>query len=239
MNSIWENNRLVGHCLQSCPAKLWRFTKDEFTFFYKGRREPQQISVTKQFWYGREVDYTWSGANGATLVIAFERIGSKLLCDSFEFLGRRIGGACLTLLSTPLIPIGFTAKVVHQTLRSAYDSLSETNTYQKIEKIWKDTSLYGHCLTSAPAKLYLFATLQLNWHLTTQATRTFDRRTDIEEWHGGNLIFSYQAEYPCVPFELIEFVSRRIIGGSCLLIAGAISPLGLLAKSIHLKWKSL
>lgn len=104
---------------------------------------------------------------------------------------------------------------------------------QQLNKVWSDQSLFGHFLTNLSTRCYHFATSSLNWHLKPDGT---DRRFSqvIYDISQPSLLIEKKGEYRFVPFKILEFMTKRGLGGFATMMTGIISPLGLAAKSIHL-----
>jgi hypothetical protein len=159
----------------------------------------------------------------------------KRLVDLIEFVARRGLGPCATALSfLTLTPLGFSAKVLHLGARRCMNYIASTTFGKKVSQIWNNADLFGHALTSAPSKLYQFTTTPLSWHLHADGS---DRRHIIYKSTPDGYV-SHDAEYVLVPFELFEFTYRRILGGMLTGLSALASPLGLVAKSVHLATQS-
>ncbi|MFI5344703.1 MAG: hypothetical protein ACHQUC_10860, partial [Chlamydiales bacterium] len=179
-------------------------------------------------------DIWYESADHSYMVGKTEFIFQKLLLNSIEFVGRRILGSCAAALSYMTVPIGFTAKVIHLGVRQISNLVASTALAQQISQVWNNADLYGHAITSAPSQFYAFASSPLGWHLREDGT---DRRAYIMH-SGPNGRTVHQSEYDLFPFEVFEFTYKRIIGGTLTVGASVISPLGLVAKGVHLAARS-
>ena len=235
LNNIYQNESLCGHLLTSLPHKVWGFTKNDFCLY--DRPDPGTLVIDRNYVIAKKIHYQ----KGNSTVYRTEFIFEKSVCDLIEFIGRRILGPCMTATSFSILsPIGFTAKLLHFYTRKISIYINSSLIAEKIRRVWNNADLFGHALTSTPINCYQFSTASLGWHLRADGT---DRRTYTATYGRINsslyeLLKEQQMEYVLVPFELFEFIYRRIIGGALTLATGIVSPIGLIAKSVHLASQS-
>ena len=225
---IYRDEGLWGHSLVSLTHKIWSFSKGEFCLY--DCPDPGTLVVDKDYIVVRVIHY--SKDKGRAYTSRTEIFLEKPLYNLIEFVGRRILGSCATITSfLTLSSIGFIAKIIHFSTRQVTIYITSTSLGQKIYRVWDNASLFGHALTSAPSKYYQFTTEPLGWHLRADGT---DRRSYIgSRGPEGNWTVQ-ESEYDFVPFEIFEFIYRRVIGGAITLVAGVVSPIGLVAKGVHL-----
>ena len=230
LSSICQDQSLYGHFLLNLPQKIWAFSRNEFCLHE--RPDPGTLIVDRNYLIAKDIHYR----RGNTYTYRTEFILEKPLFDLIEFVGRRILGSCITAISfLTLPPIGFVAKLLHFSIRQVSTCITSTALAEKIRRIWNNADLFGHSLTTAPFNFYQFTTAPLSWHLRADGT---DRRAYIATYGPtGNIV--RESEYELVPFELFEFIYRRVIGGALTLTTGIISPIGLVAKSLHLLSQSV
>lgn len=226
--AIYQDQQLYGHALLNLPSKICAFSQDEFCLY--DRPDPGTLVVYRDYLIAKVVQYR----HGNTYTHKTEFIFEKPLLDSIEFIGRRILGSCVAAVSFLIFPlIGFTVKLLDFGLRQVSGCIAATTLAEKINQIWNNADLFGQCLTAAPANCYEFATAPLSWHLRADGT---DRRSYI---YVPARNIEQEAEWELVPFEFFEGLYRRVFGGALTLAAGIVSPLGLVAKSVHLLGQSI
>jgi hypothetical protein len=205
---IFQDQSLCGHQLMQMPDKIWNFSQGQLSLF----PVPGKKTVLKNYMIAKRVSYSIQTPDTQKTLIRTELFTDRYLCNGVEYIGRRLFGTCAAAISfATLIPIGFSAKCIHWNVRSVKIYLLSTAQVKKVCKIWTDHTLFGHALTSAPAKCYHFATAPLKWHLRSDGT---DRRAYIMRGGLEGYVIQ-QSEYEFFPFELFEFPYRRIMGGGC------------------------
>jgi hypothetical protein len=231
LSQIYNDETLYGHTLAHLPHELWAFTTSEFNFYEQP--DPGTLQVKRNLYILRDISYS----KGNKLICRTEFFFEKAVLNTIEFIYRQILGPIATTASSVfLFPIGFTAKLIHATIRYVC-SFAPTSTSDKVIQVWSNPDLYGHILTSAPAHCYEFTSANLNWHLRPDGS---DRRTFIlTAFADGRPSLQLESEYELVPFELFEFTVRRIVGGTLTLTAALISPVGLAAKGVHIASQSI
>jgi hypothetical protein len=225
ISQIYRDDSLYGHTLTSLPNKIWAFSQGKFSL-YRHSVPPGNLIIEPDWTVFRRVNYT----SNTHCYIGLEFVFEEPFLNLIEFIGRRILGPCAAVLSyLTLLPIGFTAKIIHLAARQISNCVASTTFVQQIRQIWNNADLFGHALTSAPSQFYAFAISPLIWHLREDGT---DRRSYIGTFGpDGHTI--HQSEYALFPFELFEFIYKRAIGGTLMVASSMISPIGLIAKGIH------
>lgn len=231
LSKIYHDESLCGNALITLPNRLMSFSNGEFSLY--DNPDPGTFVVDRNYFIARGVHYRV----GNRYTFRTQFVGEKTLCDLVEFIGRRILGklsAVLTLLV--FVPLGFSAKIIHYKIRQIKVYICSTKEFKKVNMVWGNPDLFGHFLTSAPSTCYRYAVTPLNWHLREDGT---DRRSYIATYtYSGEEANIREAEYSIVPFEIFEFIFKRVIVGTATIFAGAISPFGLMAKVIHLSCES-
>ncbi len=229
LRALFFDKTLYGHGLTSMPEEIWAFSQGDFSFY--DRPDPGTRVVIADHLIAQKIHYR----KGDRWIFKTEVCIEKPLLDLIEFVARRILAPCQAAASLFLLaPLGLIAKLVHVCLRQVTASLQNPPFGEKIQRIWGDSTLFGHALTSAPAKLGRLTTAPFHWHLRPDGT---DRRIYIATF-GRDPDVIRQSEYEFVPFELFEGVYRGFTGAATF-VAGALSPLGLAAKAAHLAARSL
>lgn len=229
IGQICQDESLVGHFLFSLPDKLWAFSTGEFCLYE--HPNPATLNVKWDYGIARAIRYHQMEPDVLTITERIEFCIERPLCDTVEFIGRRVFGlfaAAVSIVSA--YPIGFVTKVLHFHAREMSNYVASSTLGQKIGQIWDDECLFGHVLTSAPLACYTFATTPLEWHLRPDGS---DRR-NFRAIISSGTVTQFESEYELVPFELFETIWRRVFGGALTLAAGIISPIGLVAKVIDL-----
>jgi hypothetical protein len=226
LRAILRDETLSGHALTSMTEKIWELSKYDLCFY--DRPDPGTRVVDADYLIAQKVHYNIR--NGRGWIFRTEFFFEKPLFDLIESVVRRVLAPCAAAASLFLLaPLGFTAKLVHVCIRQIAVTLQNSPVAEKTQQIWGDSTLFGHALTSAPAKLAQLTMAPLHWHLRANGT---DRRSHIVTYIPGPTVIQ-QSEYELVPFELFE-VAYRGLTGTATLVAGMLSPLGFAAKAIHL-----
>lgn len=230
IQNIYKDPTLVGHSLLSTSQALWDFSKGEFSLFVPA--QPGSLTILEDHLLYREVCLEYRN----TKIYRTETLGEETICNAVEFLARRVFGSLAAFFSYLILtPMGFSAKFMHLGYRKIEPILNAFPCVQKMQRIWKDRTLIGEMLTSLPSRCASFTTAPLQWHLRADGS---DRRWTIFQMKEGNVVDRSEGQYSLVPFEAIEFISRRVLGSLATLGASLISPLGLLSKSIHWAMKT-
>lgn len=227
MNSILNDKTLCGHALTSLPQQLWEFSQGELCYY--GGPKGARVVEADYFLFQRvhyRTEKSWT--------FRTEMCIEKPLFDLIEWIVRRVLGSCAATFSLLLVPIGFTAKLLHAGFRKITQSSVAKDIDRKLDQIWNDATLCGHALTSAPENLVKWAKAPLHWHLRPDGT---DRRAYIVTY-GPDAHVIHQPEYQFVPFEVFE-VAYRSLGAAALLIAGPLSAIGLAVKTVHFAGRNL
>lgn len=230
LSEIYQDQSLHGHFLLGLPEKIWSFSQGEFCLYE--RPDPGTLVVDRNYFIAKSVRYQ----KGNTFNFRTEFIFEKQLFDLIEFAGRRVLGSCITAVSfLTLSPLGFAAKLLNLSFRQIGTCITSSSLAEKVYQIWNNADLFGNSLTTAPSNFYQFSTAPLSWHLRADGT---DRRAYIASYGpAGNAV--HEAEYQLVPFELFEFIYRRALGGALTITTGILSPVGFVAKSLHLLSKAV
>jgi len=225
LSEIYQNKNLCGHFLLDLSQKIWSFSQGEFCLYE--RPDPGTLVVDRDYFVAKAVHYR----KGNTHTFRMKFIFEKPLLDLIEFIGRRVLGSCVAAVSfLTLSPLGFVAKLLNLSFRPISTCITSSPLAERIDQIWNNADLFGNSLTTAPSNFYQFSTAPLSWHLRADGT---DRRSYIATYGStGNTV--HEAEYQLVPFELFEFIYRRALGGALIITTGIISPIGFVAKSLHL-----
>ena len=224
LTQIYYDESLYGHSVTSLPHTIWSLSKGDFRLY--DHPDSGTFVVDQDYGIIRAVHYR----SGESIIYKTELLGEKLVCDFIEHIVRGILSSCVATSFLIFTPIGMSVKIVHFSLLQVSTYIVSTALGQKIAQVWNDTSLFGDMLTSAPSHWYQYTTAPLAWHLRADGT---DRRTYIALYSATGTHVQ-EAEYEFVPFELFEYACRRVMGSAVTLVAGMVSPLGLVMKGAHL-----
>lgn len=222
---MFTDNSLIGHSLTSLPKQLWDYSNAPIPVV--DFHDPLLTIEQKNYTLCRFVTYRQGNVIHCRNVF----YGEFLLWDTIEFVSRRIlakGAALISLIT--LAPIGFSAKMIHKGIRKLRIRSVTLPLVQPMITIWNDKSLYGHALTSMPSACYTFAAAHFTWHERSDGT---DRRGYYASYSIDKKVIEHLPEYQFVPFELFEFITRRICGSTATIVSSLVSPVGLLIKCVH------
>jgi hypothetical protein len=109
-----------------------------------------------------------------------------------------------------------------------------------IKQIWNDETLYGHCLTSLPGKIWRFTNsgrlityTNLDIGSAKRYWLIFEKGTKTDRYASGK-IHTSETVMNALPFKYAEIAFRAIVGGSLAVGASVTAaPIGFAIKLIH------